>query len=308
MKKSTVKRSSILAISLLAFGLTACGGPAKDREAEEENTVSPELDFVQEQVQDNIEKYGDAEIGGYVTPEESAFTWETVEGGVVITGYIGSDTAIIIPEQLGGGPVVQIAANAFKGTAVTGVELADSIITLEEGTFTFCVALNEVKFGASMREVGESAFEGCSALKLVECNEGLEIIGRRAFGTCASLQFVELPETLKILDRGAFVMSGITSIVIPGSVERIGEQAFSTCNDLKEVVIQEGVTAIERKAFEYCDVLERIEIPMSVEEIGHSAVWGSGTKTEAGAATIYAPAGSAAEAAAEENEVNFQTN
>lgn len=296
MKKLMARRCNILLTVIMMLVLTACGNKDVDKETGNTDDASSEMDYIQGAVKENIEKHGDAEIGGYVTPEDADFDYEDTEGGIAIIGYRGSDTAINIPKQLRGEPVVRIASGAFSNTQVAGVNLADTITTLEDKAFYYCVTLNEIKFGASMRETGESVFEGCSALKSVQLNDGLVTIGEGTFGFCTSLKSIELPETLTEIGSGAFCLSGLESISIPGMIETIGAQAFSTCGALKEAVIHEGVKMFEDQVFEYCDVLEKVEIPMSVEELGWHAFFGSGNDNESGTVTIYAPAGSAAQA------------
>jgi hypothetical protein len=68
---------------------------------------------------------------------------------------------------------------------------------------------------------------------------------------------------------GAFQSTGITSVIIPGSVTTIGKSAFSY-NKLTSVIIQDGVTSIEAEAFRAND-LSAITIPDSVTSIGDDA-------------------------------------
>ncbi len=286
-------------VSILVF-VASCGEKPKDVQDEPATEISEEVDNVQEEIDKNVEENGNAEIGTYVTPDESAFTWEAAEGGVAVTGYTGSDTSIYIPEKLGGETVVQIASGAFSNTQVVGVSCADSVVSLADQAFFYCVTLNEIKMGSAMRQIGNQAFEGCSALSTVVLNDGLETLGENAFGYCVSLKNVELPDTLTSIGAGAFALSGLESVTIPGTVEVVGEEAFSTCAALQTAVLDEGVKALGDYAFAYCDALEKAEIPGSVEELGIRVFTGS---TDV---TVYGPAGSAIEAYATENEVAFQ--
>ncbi len=65
--------------------------------------------------------------------------------------------------------------------------------------------------------------------------------------------------------------TGLTSVVIPGSVTNIGSSAFSGCTGLTSVVISENVAAIGAAAFSGCSGLTSVVIPGSVKLIGISA-------------------------------------
>ena len=65
----------------------------------------------------------------------------------------------------------------------------------------------------------------------------------------------------------AFYQSGLTSVVIPGSVPDIGSLAFSSCFGMTDVVISEGVTSIVSNAFSECYDLTSVVIPESVKRI-----------------------------------------
>ena len=70
-------------------------------------------------------------------------------------------------------------------------------------------------------------------------------IGGYAFKGCGNLKGVTIPDTVTSIGSYAFQNSGLTSVVIPGSVESIGgDYCFDTCSKLEEVVIEEGVRTI----------------------------------------------------------------
>ena len=151
--------------------------------------------------------------------------------------------------------------------------------------------------------------------------EGVTAIGNRVFTCCANLTSVIIPESVKKIGGYAFYgCTGLTNVTIPESVTEIGQRAFKGCpklaNQLGMVIIHDilfayfgsggdvtipaGVTEIGQEAFRDCANLTSITIPKGVTEIG----WGAFKDCEN--LTIHAPAGSAAERYAEENDIPFE--
>lgn len=287
-----------LTICMLIAALLLAGC-AKEEEKPQE-VITDQQDIIQEVIGDIVETIPE-EVGGYVTPAESNFTWESAEGGVKITSYTGTDTAIIVPDMLGGKNVVAIDAGTFDQVMLTGIQLPDTLLAVEEQTFLYHVSLLEVALGEGTQTIGANAFEGCVALTKVELGESLQDIEDMAFTGCQELKSIRFPEGLKSIKRGAFGMTGLEEVLIPGSVE-VGDQAFSGCPNLKTVEIKEGVTRIADKVFETCPMLETAKIPASVVEMGIRVF------NQCENVTIIAPSGSVAEAYAKENDVAFKAS
>ena len=89
--------------------------------------------------------------------------------------------------------------------------------------------------------------------------------------------------SIKVVEIGGSAFwgcSGLTAVVIPGSVTEIGGSAFYYCDGLKEVTIPSSVTKIWNDAFEYCSRLTAVSIPSSVTKILEQAFRGcSGLKS-----------------------------
>ena len=62
-------------------------------------------------------------------------------------------------------------------------------------------------------------------------------------------------------------LSGLKTIIIPGTVKEIGENAFTNNADLTRVVLQEGIEIIGKEAFKQCNNLTTIELPESLRSI-----------------------------------------
>lgn len=288
---------ALLVCLILALTMVGCG---KDKTNDDE--LQNDIDKVQSQIDNTAEENSKNKVGKYVTPDESAFVFEDVTGGVAITGYSGSDKAIIIPDTLGGKNVVEIRSGSFTTAGILGVKLPKTLTVVTEKAFYYCTTLLEVHLGENTSSIGSQVFEGCIALETVQLNNGLKEIGVQAFGYCTLLKSVELSSTVEKIGTGAFCLSGIENITIPSSVELIDESAFATCGSLEKVKINDGVKNIGSEAFAGCEKLKDIEIPASVETIGSRAF------AQSQNVTISAPTGSAAETYATENNIEFKAS
>ena len=302
--KNMKKLIALLLAAVCMLTFAACGGKT------EATTVPTDpqetLDEVKDDVFDQMESIANdnagADVGSYAEGSDADFTWEATEGGVMITEYIGTNTSVAVPAQLGGQDVVAIGDAAFAGKEVVGVSLPDTVVTIGEEAFYYCLALVEVRFGAGVRTVGLDAFHGCVALSDVYLNEGLQEIGERAFCMCGMVKSIQLPGTLETIGVGAFTMAGLPSVTVPGSVKLVDMQAFAYCSELTTVAIEDGAVTLGDEVFQNCKALKDVTLPGSVTEFG----WDVFSYCEN--FVIHAPAGSAAESYAAEFNHTFKSN
>lgn len=72
-----------------------------------------------------------------------------------------------------------IGENAFAGSDVINITLAEGLIKIEKGAFQNCTSLEKINFPSTLRIIGDSAFAGCSALD-IEAPEKVRV-GKDAF-------------------------------------------------------------------------------------------------------------------------------
>lgn len=83
-------------------------------------------------------------VSGFASSNAADFTYTTDKNGATVTGYKGSDTAVVIPSTLGGKPVVAIAGNAFANNATAvSVTIPSTVDHVASGAFTGCTAVEE---------------------------------------------------------------------------------------------------------------------------------------------------------------------
>ena len=243
---------------------------------------------------------------------------------VVITGYVGDEPDIVIPETIHGIAVTDIAERAFQEV------------------FSGDNNIHVVTINASIQLIPSGCFSG-AWITSISIPDTVKVIGEGAFSNCRELTEIHLPENLEKIGEQAFSWSGIQELVIPNKVREISELAFIHCRHLKHISIlgnqymgslsfedcyeleevalsdeiipvsfqnchflgsvrlPDGMTEIVKDAFLNCYSLTEIYIPDSVTEIQNKAFEGCSFLT------VYGNVGSCAESYAVENEISFSS-
>ena len=195
--------------------------------------------------------------------------------GVEITGYAGSSTTPVVPNEINGHPVTSIADcdNIFANKDIlTAVTLPESLTYIGEESFAYCKNLRNIHIPDSVIGIGNFAFQGCEGLTSVNIPSGLSFIGASVFEECTGLTSIDIPDTVTDIGNSAFLgCTGLTSVTIPGSAKWIGYYAFQNCTGLESVIIQEGAVGIRYEAFGDCTGLTRVVLPSSLTSISDGA-------------------------------------
>lgn len=101
--------------------------------------------------------------------DEADFTWRRTEDGVAVTGCQGKDGVVVIPERLGGLPVVAVEAGAFDGCAAQELIFPPTLREIEPGAFRNC-AVRTVTLFDNIEAVSDSSFENCPSLNTLRVN------------------------------------------------------------------------------------------------------------------------------------------
>ncbi|MDR1286909.1 MAG: leucine-rich repeat domain-containing protein [Treponema sp.] len=177
---------------------------------------------------------GDKEIGN------KDFKAEKYSDGIAIIQYTGSETDVIVPENIGGKTVYTITGGAFANNqTIQSVTLPNPwTFTIGEGAFRNCTALTTVHLPGNLRLVDREAFQNCTSLTAIRFPENLQKIGERAFENCTSLISIEIPEPF---DTGYDIDMDLW--------------AFRNCTALEHVTLPQERLIISTFVFEGCDKL-----------------------------------------------------
>jgi hypothetical protein len=230
-------------------------------------------------------------VWGYIgaVPESptSDFRYTVSNGEVIITGYIGGESVVVIPREIDGMPVVELS-NVFRDildnltifipNTVTRISGQLSDYHMYEGKRIFyCEAYEKPSEWpdrwSSDHGATHSYFPvvwGCTGafgitsdgFRWAETNSGIAISGY--VGTDTNIKLPEIINGKKVteISEAAFSLfnsssgsTAVTGIEIPNSITKIGSYAFYGYYGLTRIVIPDSVTSIGESAFAYCDDL-----------------------------------------------------
>ena len=162
-----------------------------------------------------------------ISGTENGYKYRLENGGAYIVDYAGSAEELVLPQTLGGAPLVGVERYAFAGAPLTSVSIPSAVEFVREYAFAECTALETVVFEGTDVSFGASVFNGCSSLSSVRLPSAVSEISIDMFYDCTALREISLPDGLKVIGVGAFEKSGIKVISLPSSLTYIGDRAFA---------------------------------------------------------------------------------
>jgi uncharacterized repeat protein (TIGR02543 family) len=160
----------------------------------------------------------------------STFTFKIITGddgisSLSITGYMGTDSGIVIPEHINSLPVTAIDDGAFDNSdpgndakRLTSVSLPPTITT-----------------------IGDYAFADNRLTEII-IPEALSSIGRYAFYN-NQLAEIHIPDKIRTIGEKAFLSNELTALYLGEQITSLGDQAFAE-NLLTSVTIPPGIVSL----------------------------------------------------------------
>lgn len=102
---------------------------------------------------------------------DSMYTYVVEDGQITLTGYLGSEEKVSVPDTVDGKRVVRIGKETFRETAVREVILPATVTHIDWFAFYGCFGLRSVTLPASVQRIEYGAFEGCSPSLTVRCEK-----------------------------------------------------------------------------------------------------------------------------------------
>lgn len=192
-------------------------------------------------------------VGGltwkYVIVDEGAELYGNLRAGENCVDP-GWESRVIVPNELGGRPVVSVGEYAFGSCRLLqSIRLPPTVRKLGWGAFYYCQSLGDFDLPATVRSLGESCFHGCG-FRSIDLPVAVTEIPKGAFASCTQLKYV----------TGGYC------------VTHIGESAFAGCSSLSRITLY-SVVSIGLRAFADCGIIPEIAFPPTLksigEEVGH---------------------------------------
>lgn len=263
-------------------------------EAEPIPLVDDDNDYGIEALRLSLEdKYAHSDEGyaGSDISEGFLFQYDIYADHVVITKYSGSETDIIIPEEIDGLPVTEIAEMAFSSKKISSVQIPDSVISIAPSAFSGCGSLESVDLGENVEFIGKNAFMNCEMLSSVTMGEKVRYIGDKCFAGDCRIETMIMPDSVEYLGEGAFMLCNLLCFNIPDGVTVIKPYTFNgkvyseddgpytsyfpsditEDETFKELIIPPTVKKIEHDAFSGIRSLEKVTVSEGVESVSAAA-------------------------------------
>ncbi len=302
-KKILMILASTMLLTAAFGGLTVC--------AEENDDIF--IDFIEPEYFDAVEEPHEETgieedgIAGENNDEEdgldsadyaiSDWTYGQISGGIEITGYTGSETAVEIPSTIDGYKVLSIGENALKGKDIKSVVIPQGIKEIDDKAFYNCTSLDTITLPSSLEIMGDNAFSytaissvtipskvtkcghttskncsvfyGCSDLEEVTFASGIQTIPSTVLWGVSSVKRITLPPTVTCIGDRAFSETGIQTISLPDRLKEIQKYAFNNCTSLDTITLPSSLEIMGDNAFSYT-AISSVTIPSKVTKCGQT--------------------------------------
>ena len=131
----------------------------------------------------------------------------------------------------------EIGSTALSDTALTSIELPESLKKIQNGAFSGCNSLaGDLKIPSNVTVIGNAAFANDTALTgTLTIGNSVQTIGDSAFSGCKFTGKLTIPDSVISIGDSAFTNNKFSEISLGRNLEKIGGSAFNT-SDRKSVV------------------------------------------------------------------------
>ena len=146
--------------------------------------------------------------------------------------------------------IIETATNTLIAGCKNTI-IPNDVTSIGTWAFIYRTTLTSITIPNSVTSIDESAFHTCSGLTSVIIPNSVTKIGAFAFYNCSSLTSITIPESVKNIGGEAFKRSGLTSLIITGSMTYIESSAFTDLNEgLNVFCYAKDVPTISEYAFD----------------------------------------------------------
>lgn len=164
MKKFKKAITAIIAAAMLASAFSA-------------------IPFTANAAEVNVPKVSQSRDAEHYVVTSGDYRYENIDGkSIIFLEYLGSDTDVVIPEQIDGKTVTMLARGAFYNkTNLKSITLPKTLTYIKGCAFWGCTSLESIVFPDGISTIEEYAFAECYSLKSVTIPKSVTSIGRELF-------------------------------------------------------------------------------------------------------------------------------
>ncbi|MGE7811184.1 leucine-rich repeat protein [Lysinibacillus capsici] len=277
------KKISFGLSTLLAFNLAAT--PLSTFAEHTVQVQSIEQDLLTEQQQDNLrineelssDKEKTTEQNGekekeLITEEELNLELmnntdfqinDNGDGTASIIGYNGTDMDLVIPDEINGLKVVEIADEAFKGKEFTLVIVEGNIKRIGIESF-YNTTLDSINFNGDVDFIDKSGFES-SEIGSIIVEGSVGIFGEKSFNE-SKIGSLTINGNIGSTEAASFSKTEIGDINVEGNWGKIGGESFSE-SELGNVTIKGTVSEMGSTAFRESKI-NNFTLKQDINELG----------------------------------------
>ena len=197
----------------------------------------------------------------------------------VLTSYRGSETNLVIPEELDGLQVKAISQGFEKNLKIKSIILSKNIALAKE-THRDLEVLNEIETLEEIRVAKDNlSYQAQDGVLYSKDKMPASVKKVEEFNALINLKYLKnltLSKNLSVTP--SCNDSSIESVTIPGQIGGIDESSFDNCNKLNKVTITKGLRFINDYAFFECKALKEIKLPEGLQSIGVGVFYRTGIK------------------------------
>jgi hypothetical protein len=164
-----------------------------------------------------------------------------------------------------------IGESAFAGTAITAIQIPNSVRIVGNKAFADCRWLESVGFlPGGVKTLGKACFSN-SGLRQLFLPSSIRSLGELCFDQCRELRTVEFApdSTIDSLPLVVFRNCAIVEVSFPPSLRELGKECFADCDFLGKILLY-SVTRIRARAFWGTRINSELIISDSLCEIAAS--------------------------------------
>ena len=228
--------------------------------------------------------------------------WTILNDLIHINGYNGNASVVVIPQKLGGYPVVYVDGSGWANKeSLQGLVIPSSCcyikgfegftnlkyVYFRDDTMTYTGRNNFTLTFDGVIKIDDNCFKNCPSLETVHFPASVTTIGKHAFEDCSLIE-LDLSRS-KSVTLGDYVFMNnpqLTSVKLPWSTKSLPTAAFAGCRNLKDIDLDgissfgqaclmatglesadlHGVVYMRNQVFSNCDEMKTLTVSFAANK------------------------------------------